>query len=186
MKNTPSALKWLAEKRGRLAHDLAQTRQIAADVNARVSTLEVDLAAVDRAITIFDANIDPERIEAVNAHGRYGKRGALKECILEVLKAHAGVDVAGTSGTEDAGWVATVNIEIMVCLELGLTFETSAVRKKWYDNSFAKQLRLLVAQGLVERLHDPMDAGVEMGRWRWTLGASVVQTLSDLQSSKLP
>ena len=36
MLKTPSALKWLAEKRGRLAHDLGQTRQIAADVNAGV------------------------------------------------------------------------------------------------------------------------------------------------------
>ena len=182
MKNTPSALKWLAEKRGRLAHNLLQTRQIAADVNARVASLEVDLAAVDRAITIFDANIDPERIEAVNAHGRYGKRGALKECILEVLKAHAGVDVAGTSVTGDAGWVATVNIEMLVCLELGLTFETPAVRKRWYDNSFAKQLRLLVAQGYVERLHDPRDASVEMGRWRWLSMKRAPSTLAELTS----
>ena len=180
MKNTPSALKWLAEKRGRLAHDLSQTRQIAADVNARVASLEVDLAAVDRAITIFDANIDPERIEAVNAHGRYGKRGALKESILGVLEAHAGVSVEGTSVAEDAGWVATVNIEMLVCLQLGLTFETPAVRKRWYDNSFAKQLRLFVEQGLVERLHDPRDASVEMGRWRWLSTKRTPATLAEL------
>ena len=46
MKNTPSALKWLGEKRGRLAHALAQTKLIAVDVNRRVETLEMDLAAL--------------------------------------------------------------------------------------------------------------------------------------------
>jgi hypothetical protein len=176
MKNTPSALKWLAEKRGRLAHDLGQTRQIAADVNARVAALEVDLAAVDRAITIFDTNIDPERIEAVNAHGRYGKRGALKDCILGMLRAH---------GAEGAEWVATQNIEMLVCLELGLTFETPAVRKRWYDNSFAKQLRLFVEQGLVERLHDPRDSSVEMGRWRWLRPERAPATLAELKAGRL-
>jgi len=169
MKNTPSALKWLAEKRGRLAHDLLQTRQIAADVNARVASLEVDLAAVDRAITIFDANIDPERIEPVNAHGRYGKRGALRDSVLAALKAH---------GVE---WVATENIEALVCLELGLAFETPAVRKKWYDNSLRKQLKRFVEEGLVERQHDVADLGVETGRWRWLSTRRTSSTLAGLR-----
>lgn len=60
MKNTPSALKWMAEKRGRLAFDLEQTAQIAAEVNRRVATLQLDLEAMDRALTIFDATIKPE------------------------------------------------------------------------------------------------------------------------------
>jgi hypothetical protein len=171
MKNTPSALKWLAEKRGRLAHDLTQTRKIAEELVARVAALETDLAAVDRAITLFDARIDPERIEPVNAHTRYGKRGALKDCILGVLKAHA------------PEWVATENIEMLVRLELGLAFETPAVRKRWYDNSFAKQLRVFAEQGLVERLHDPMDLSVEMGRWRWVALNAVPSTLAALSGS---
>lgn len=154
MKNTPTALKWLAEKRGRLAHDLTQTRKIAEGLAARVATLETDLAAVDRAISLFDARIDPERIEPVNAHSRYGRRGALKTAVLEALKAHA------------PEWVATENIEALVCLELGLVFETPAVRKRWYDNSLTKQLRVLVASGEVERQHDPDEAGSGMGRWR--------------------
>ncbi len=171
MKNTPSALKWLAEKRGRLAHDLVQTRQIAADVNARVSTLEADLAAVDRAITIFDATINPERIEPVNAHTRYGKRGALRDSVLAALKAH---------GVE---WVATENVEALVCLELGLTFETPAVRKRWYDNSLRKQLKRFVEEGLVERQHDAADLGVETGRWRWLSMKRTPSTLAELSGS---
>ena len=48
LKKTPSALKWLAEQRGRLAYDLQQAQRIALDVNTRLATLQVDLAAVDR------------------------------------------------------------------------------------------------------------------------------------------
>jgi hypothetical protein len=166
MKNTPSALKWMAEKRGRLAHDLAVTQAIAEDVNRRVTALQLDLEAMDRALTIFDSAIVPTDIEPVRANGRYGKRGALREVIVEVLKTHA------------PAWVATENIEALVCMELGLAFETTTVRKRWYDNSLTKQLRVLVAEGLVERHHDASVHSSEVGRWRWRTEASVL--LADL------
>lgn len=44
MKNTPSALKWLAEKRARLANDLEQTRKIAIELTQKADALESDLA----------------------------------------------------------------------------------------------------------------------------------------------
>lgn len=173
MKNTPSALKWLAEKRGRLAHDLEVTQGIAQDVNRRVQALQLDLEAMDRALTIFDAAIVPTDIAPVHAHRRYGKRGALREAVVQVLKAHA------------PAWVATENIEALVCLELGLTFETPAVRKRWYDNSLTKQLRVLVAEGLVERHHDAAVHSSEVGRWRWKAdGANEgATTLAELRAS---
>ena len=82
MKNTPSALKWLAEKRGRLARDLAVTKQIAEDVARRVEVLQMDLDAMDRALTIFNPAIEPDTIGPVQAHRPYGKRGALKGCVV--------------------------------------------------------------------------------------------------------
>ena len=86
MKNSPSALKWLAEKRGRLAHDLAATKSIAEDVNRRLEVLLMDLEAVDRALTNFDPAFVPANIEAVNSwKGRYGARSALKATMKALL-----------------------------------------------------------------------------------------------------
>jgi len=156
VKNTPSALKWLAEKRGRLAHDLAATKSIADDVNRRLEVLRMDLEAVDRALTIFDPAIVPASIEAVNGwKGRYGARGALKATVEALLKA------------QGDQWTSTETLELLVRSELKLTFDTPAARKRWYDNSFTKQLRELTKAGLVEREHDAAVQSQEMGHWRW-------------------
>lgn len=156
MKKTPSALKWLAEKRARVAHDLELTARVAEVLNARHEKLKLDLAALDRAVTIYDPALDPKKIGGVNGwQGRYGKRGSMRAAIESVLKAHA------------PDWMATDNIEALVTLELDLVFEAPGLRKRWYDNSFTKQLRELVAEGLVERYHDATVATSEVGRWRW-------------------
>ena len=155
MKNTPSALKWLAEKRGRLAHDLSQTQRIAIELNHRVETLQVDLAAVDRALQLYDSTIDAERIEPVRAHTRYGSRGAFRSAIVRILQAHS------------PEWVATDNVEALVCVELSLSFATAAERKRWYDNSLRKQLKRLVEEGAAERRQDAQAGAADMGHWRW-------------------
>lgn len=59
MKKTPSALKWLAEKRARTAHDLKQTVRIATEVARRLAGLNLDLPALARSVRIYDARIDP-------------------------------------------------------------------------------------------------------------------------------
>lgn len=82
----------------------------------------------------------------------------MRRAIEGVLKVHA------------PDWVATDNIEVLVLLELDLGFETSALRKRWYDNSFTKTLRELVAQGLAARYHDATVATLEEGRWSWKQG----------------
>lgn len=167
MRNTPTALKWLADKRRRVSADLAQTIAIAAEVNRRVETLRIDLEALDRALVIFDSSIEPELLTPVSAHGRTGKRGALRQAVVSVLQWHS------------PAWVATENIEVLVCLELGLTFETTTVRKHWYENSLTRLLRLLVADDLAERHHDPTVFTSEVGRWRWK--EAVGQTLAELR-----
>ena len=156
MRHTPSALKWLAEKRARVAHDLEQTARVARELSLRAGELEKDLAALDRAVRIYDPSIDPVSIGTVDGRqGRYGKRGNLRECIKGVLKQLA------------PEWVATDTIEMVVSLELGVTFSTPAERKRWYDNTFARQLRNLVTEGLVERFHDASVVTTEVGRWKW-------------------
>lgn len=158
MKKIPSALKWMAEKRARLAHELTQTSAIAAEVNERVERITADLAGLDRAIQVFDTSIDPRGIQPVAAwKGRYGKRGALRECICRHLKA---------SGPE---WLGTDNLETLVTFDLYLAFETPKERRKWLVNSFRRELKRLVEEGLAERRHDPdIEARTrEMGAWRW-------------------
>ena len=170
MRNTPAALKWLADKRRRVSSDLTQTTAIAAEVNQRVETLRIDLEALDRDVVIFDSSIEPEELRPVSAHGRTGKRGSLRQAVINVLQAHS------------PAWVATENIEALVCLELLISFETATVRKRWYDNSLTKQLRVLVTEDLVERLQDSTVFTSEVGRWRWK--QEVKPTLASLRSSE--
>lgn len=170
VKMTPSALKWLAEKRARLAYELQQTTAIAAVVNAKVAGLTLDVAGLDRAITVYDSRIDPQAIAPVAAwKGRYGKRGALQESIICNLKAYA------------PSWVGTDNLETLVTLERGISFETSAARRRWYDNSFRTRLKHLVADGYVERQHDPTSHITELGMWRWK--QEKARTLAELRES---
>lgn len=171
MRNTPTALKWLADKRRRVSSDLAQTTAIAAEVNQRVpvATLRIDLEALDRALVIFDSSIEPQQLRPVSAHGRTGKRGSLRQAIIAVLQTHS------------PAWVATENIEALVCLELSISFETTTLRKRWYDNSLTKQLRKLVVEDVVERHHDPTVFTSEVGRWRWK--QEVLPTLAELRAS---
>lgn len=173
MKKTPSALKWLAEKRARVAHDLEQTARLATDLARRSEELRVDLAALDRSIQLYDANIDPASIGTVAAwKGRYGARGAMREAIEAVLQELA------------PEWVATDNLEMLVCARLGLSFETPLQRKRWYDDSFTSRLRKLAAEGLVERFHDPSVMTAEVGRWRWK--QALAPSLSALQALAQP
>ena len=170
MKKTPSALKWLAEKRARIAHDLAQTERIASDILKKRDGLRLDLAALDRSLTLYDPAIDPSAIAAVNGwKGNYGRRGNLQETIIEILKEQA------------PEWVPTGNIELLLCMKLQLDFDSPALRKRWYDNSFRKVLKNLVAQGLAERQQDPVVFTGEVGRWRWKQEGA--KTLAELRSA---
>ena len=46
VKKTPSALKWLAEKRARIAHQLEQAQRIAEEHAKRIESLELDLESL--------------------------------------------------------------------------------------------------------------------------------------------
>ena len=156
MRNTPSTLKWLAETRARHAYDLEQTERIAADVSTRLESLRADLAALDQSIRIYDPTINPNAIEPVHGtKGRYGKHGALREAIKDILMAHA------------PHWLSSNNLEMLVCLQLQLTFESPHERWRWYRGSFSNLLRKFVVEGVVERQQDPEIPTNEVGRWRW-------------------
>lgn len=87
MKNTHSALQWLAEKRARIAFDLQTKKEVIESLEKQVADLEADLAAVDCSITIYDSRIDPQGIEPINGwKGTCGKRGALKDAVGTAIR----------------------------------------------------------------------------------------------------
>jgi len=156
MKHTPSALKWLAEKRARLANDLEQTRKFALELTQKAQVLETDLAALDRSLRLYDGRIEPANIEPVNGwQGNYGKRGALRQAVIEVLREIS------------PEWMTTSNISTLICVKFGLDFPTWTARKLWYDGSFRSTLKKLDADGLVDRESDLDLEGPMVARWRW-------------------
>ena len=167
MNNTPTALRWLANKRARVAHDLSQLEVVSKQVLDRLADLRLDLQGLDRVIRVYDPALNPEQIENVRPHRRVGGRGMLKATMIHVLRKHS------------PEWLATDVIEIMVVSHLQLAFETAALRKRWHDDVFGAQLRKLVAERLVERLQDPTVPTSEMGRWRWREDS--IPTLADLR-----
>lgn len=98
MKKIPSALKWLAEKRARVAGQLQASEATLAHIDHQVAALEKELAAIkavrglaaakvaqfrsevatlDSTVLIYDNKIDPSAIGIVKGwSGRYGKLGA--------------------------------------------------------------------------------------------------------------
>lgn len=167
MKKTPSALKWLAETRARLAFELADSERIQATVVTRTAKLSDDLAALDRTLTIYDPAIRPENLEGVQAHrAAYGKRGNLIGAIQTILQAQA------------PNYVSTEMLVLLLSAEFNLEFDTRQEMVRWQKNVVGRALRKLVDRGDVEREQDPSVFTSEFGRWRW--GQSVAVALADL------
>ena len=170
MKPTPSALKWLAEKRARVANELTQTQAVAKELTEKVKELEQDLAALDRSLRVYDQRIDPSSIEPVNGwQGNYGKRGALRMFILDALERRY------------PEWLSSDIISSLVIAHFGLSFAVPAVRKHWYSGTFRSTLKKLNSDGLVE-LDTPADYH-EGNPSRWRFKGEDKSTLAALEQS---
>lgn len=150
MKKVPSALKWLAEKRARIAGQLQASQQVLELVSAQVDSLEKELAAMkavkehctakvaqhtgelaclEGSVAIYDDTIDPKEIGTVNGWaGRYGKRGALREFLLKALEFRA------------PEYVSTSELALLAMAEFSLVFEHWKLRKQWYNYSLRNAL----------------------------------------------
>ena len=177
MKNTPSALKWLAEKRARVAGEMQSASQVAErlreDVaNARESLqiaerlLEAasqkearaaaELASLDQVVVMYDQGVDPSLIEPINGWaGTYGKRGALRQFLIKTLEAIS------------PNFVSTKELEYLTISHLSLVFEHPSLQLDWYKGSFRSTLKVLAAQGLIERKHCKEQRTWAVGYWRW-------------------
>lgn len=191
MKRTPSALKWMAEKRGRLAGALQACEQIHESLSADLKELQqklevseamlasaetrrqrikVDLAAMDQAVQLFDEGIDPANIQAINGwEGTYGKRGALRGFLMHLLQSNV------------PNFLLTTELAIRAQTEFCLVFEHNDARYRWHRNSLRGALKILARQGLVERGPDEGFGHNDPGSWRWTPDAP--KTLASLRTT---
>ena len=177
MKKTPSALKWLAEKRARMAGELQCAEQVSlqlsedlADLgqriaalkpllsaaNSRVARLRHEVAALDQVVVLYDSGINPTDIAPINAWaGNYGKRGALTIFLKKIIQERA------------PAYVRTNELEIATITHFSLVFEHKTIRKHWYDGSFRSRLKSLAERGFIERGPDNCPGSHAMGSWRW-------------------
>lgn len=189
MKKTPSALKWLAEKRARVAGELQSCGQTMAlleeDIpelrkrltfaetalaaaSARKVRLGAELGSMDQVVRMYDEGINPSAIEPINGwQGNYGKRGALREFLVETLRSRA------------PEYISTSELELLTVTQFSLVFEHPALRKHWYDGSFRGTIKVLANQGIIERSHNADTYTREIGSWRWK--QEVAPTLKELR-----
>ena len=189
MKKVPSALKWLAEKRARIAgaalsaeqlttcltEDLADLRQRTATTEAllksairRKEELAKELSALDQVVVIYDETLKPELIQPINGwQGHYGTRGALRGFLVATLKERW------------PEFVSTLELEVLTVSHFSLVFETRQLRSHWYRGSFRNTVKILATQGLVERAHIPSNPSQQVGHWRWK--QEVAPTLAELR-----
>ncbi len=166
MSKTPSALKWLAEKRARLAHDHQLTGRLASELAERHQWLQDRIAALDDTIRLYDEDIDPTAIAPIAAQGRYGQRGVIRKTMLKHLS--------------DASpeWMSTTVLEARLVIDFSLVFPSAADRTRWRRNTLCAALRKLCKAGVLQRLHDPEDCGGEVGYWR--IAQAATPSLADL------
>lgn len=114
-----------------------------------------ELAALDQVVVLYDEGIKPELIVPINAwQGNYGKRGALREFLLETLERRA------------PDYVSTKELEILTISKFSLVFELRALQAVWYRDSFRNTLKVLARQELIERGPDQTIGSHLLGKWR--------------------
>ena len=166
----PSYLKGLAETRARVAAEVGQLTAVRDDAVAKLAKLQAELDACDLLIRKFDGRLNPVQIAPVRAwKWRYGKRGAMRAALIEHLKERA------------PSVVTTFELALAEQTQFDLEFATPADRLRWQTNSLTRELKRLVGEGVVERLHDvPAPVGV-VGKWRWD--SETLVSLNDLEAA---
>lgn len=167
MRKTPSYLKGLAETRARAAAEVQYLQKLVGELSQDLATAQAELDACDRLIRKYDERLNPTLIEPIKAwKGRYGPRGKLKETIVRLLK------------ERHPKSMSTRELLIKLQVELHVDFITPAERMDWKRNSLLSQLRGLVEEGLVLRLHDTSTIKGKPGHWKWK--GEGCQSLGDL------
>ena len=168
MLKTPSTLKWLAEKRARVAGKLEPQERLLQQVESKVVKLRDDLAALDHALFLFDSSVDATGIEDISAWaGNYGTRGSLMDYLAFEVE------------TSSPAPVSTRELTLRVVERFALVFDTPELRARWKRNSLLRALNKLAAAGKLEVV--PGTSPPQMNAWRWTQPKSL--TLAELRAA---
>ncbi|MDO8772050.1 MAG: hypothetical protein Q7K57_25755 [Burkholderiaceae bacterium] len=179
-KPVPTKLKRLAERRARLAGlvelSLASDKPYIDELDAlleKLSLLEERLAisalqrneittalsALDEEIVKLSPNTDPSKIQAIFGwKDRYGKRGAFRQYILDVLKSH------------HPEYIGFTDLADLATKKFGLTFATASEKVDWRNKNLRDALKELRNQLLIESIVSPTKAkGQKKLLWRFKL-----------------
>ena len=168
MLKTPPTLKWLAEKRARVAGKLEPQELLLQKVELRVVKLRADLKALDQALGMYDSSVNASAIKPIAAQaGNYGTRGSLTACLASVVEANS------------PGSVSTRELLTQTVVRFGLVFETSELRLRWTRNSLRNALKALAKAGKLEAV--PGTKAPQMSYWRWVQPKQF--TLAELRAS---
>ncbi len=173
MKKTPSALKWLAESRGRIAHKHSANASVILLLEAKVATLsselritelmlsnakenqlklDSELKALDQTVQIFDEKLDPSKIESIRGwQGRYGERGALRKYLQTFAESNA------------PAYLSLSDFALATIAEFSLVFSSNNELREWCHNTLRRALRVLSDRDVLEARQDDISGATS---WR--------------------
>lgn len=169
---TPSGLKWVANELAAIAGELERIDEQMAGLAARRARLEADRASLNQVGAVMGVPELQTRVPTVRVHTAYGGRGFLVDWVRGVLQAVAPRPLD------------TRTLVILAEEHFGLELPTQDARDQYRKNSLGRAVRKLLSLGLVERLHDPDNAGGP-GRWRWkTQLPELGELLNDVKETR--
>lgn len=159
---TPPDLKWLLVERATLAGDLLQMELRQVELTAEIAKTKFRVQALDTTIRLCHSNARSDAAGAVRRHtSGYGRRGALKACIVNALQqAEAGITMRA--------------VALVAANHFQLQFDSTDEFTRFAHNSVRQQLKKLREDGFAESLPGPWPDGL-LWRWKRTL-----PTLADL------
>lgn len=164
---TPPDLKWLLVERATIAGDIQRLQATQAQIASELANLQTQLEALDSTLALAYSSVRPDSAGAIQCHGRYGKRGALKAFIVATVQ------------NATPASITTLEIAYSVVGAFGLSFATKVEFQAFTNNSIKRQILLLKKEGLVEALHNPIG-GAGVGTWRWKTRLPTLVDLSAL------
>jgi hypothetical protein len=160
---TRPEIKWLANELAATAGELQRVEQELAWLVARRERLVGVHAALTHVAGQLGAAGLERLVPTVKAHDeRYGGRGGLRKWLRETLQ---------------MAYPRAVDSKALLELAMpvfGLEFSSKEARRKYYDNTFRRQLLALAEQGFVERM---AVQGLVRTGWRWKVEAPTMGEL---------